>query len=191
MRRLAMLAAVALLGLTMATMASAQGQSAQPDRPPPGYDMGPGPGWGMRPAYGWGMGRRYAWGGHHRHGRSGAWGWGWRHRMGWVLSQLPADKRAQLRDFSFSMRRQMIGKRAKLEEARLDLIQAMSKDPVDKLAAQHAYEHMAKVRGEMFQLRLTAMLQVQQIIGKTLWDEMAHGGYGAANGPGPAGGVKR
>lgn len=187
MRRIGLLVAVVVLGLATATMAWAQDDSAKPYGPGYGYGMGPGYGYGMGPGgrYGMGPGRGYGmgpgYGMHHGYGHFGGWGWGWGHRMGWVLSQLPADKQEQLRDFSFSMRRQLIAKRAELEEARLDLIQAMTKFPVDKQAAQSAYDHIAKARNEMFQLRLTALMQVQQIVGKELWEQMADGRYDAGS----------
>jgi Spy/CpxP family protein refolding chaperone len=188
MKRLALLAATLVLAAGLATLATAQDNSAGAGPPygsgyGMGYGMGPGMGYGMGYGPGYGMGPGMGYGMGYGHG----WGMGGPHYMA-ILAQLPADKREQLRAFHFSMQRQMISKRAAMEQARLDLEQAMQKFPLDREAAQKAFQTLSKLRGETFELRLTAMQQMQQIVGKDLWEQMQTGpGYGPSNGPGGPG----
>ncbi|HKI96938.1 MAG TPA: periplasmic heavy metal sensor [bacterium] len=187
MKRIGLLAVALALAVGLSTLAHAQDDSSRNYPPGPGYGMGPGMGYGG----GYGMGPGLGYGGGWGHMGSGMMGGGWGMmgggmgygRMGWVLSQLPADKREQLRSFHFSMRRQMIAKVAEMQQARLDLQQAMQSYPLDRSAVEKAFDKVTKARREMFELRLTAMIQMQQIIGKELWEEMRSGGYG----PGPGG----
>ena len=194
----ALLALAAMAAMVLATPAFAQDDT--PRGYPPygmGYGMGPGmgPGYGMGYGMGPGMGPGYGMGYGMGGGRGmdpddmpmGGWGGGWgagRGHMWGVLSQLPADKREQLRAFHFSMRRQMIAKRAEMQQARLDLAQALEKFPLDRQAAQQAFQKLGKVRGEIFELRLTAMQQMQQIVGKELWEQMHSGAGFGPGGPG-------
>ena len=192
MRAYGMPAALLVLA-TAATLLVAVPAFAQDDTPrgyPPygmGYGMGPmGPGMGPGMGYGMGPGMGYGRGMDPDDMPMGRWGGGWGGGHMWALmSQLPADKREQLRSFHFSMQRQMIAKRAEMQQARLDLMQALQKFPLDREAAQQAFQKLSKARGEMFELRLTAMQQMQQIVGKELWDQMHSGpGYGPGMGPG-------
>ena len=181
---LALVAAAALL----ITGPSAWAQQEESGGPP-GYGMGYGPGgYGMGGyGMGFGMGRGPGWGMHGDGmggGMGGGMGFGMHGRMGAVLAALPPDKQKQLRDLHFTFRRQMIAKRAELEQARLDMAQALQAFPLDAKAAGAAFAKVSAARQALFQLRLSMMSQVQQIVGKETWESM-HNGWGPGMGYGP------
>jgi Spy/CpxP family protein refolding chaperone len=173
MRRITAVAAALALA-TIATLALSLPALAQDDDTR-GGPYGMGHGYGMGPGHG--MGHGYGMGGYGM-GRGG-----WGGQMGALMAQLPADKREQLRSFHFATQRQMIAKRADLEQARLDLAQAMQAFPLDHKAALAAFAKLSQARQALFELRLTAMTQMQQIVGKELWEEL-HTGPGPGMGPG-------
>ncbi len=132
---------------------------------------------GMRPDYGMSAGRGMG------QGMMGG-GMGMPPHMQAMLAELSPDKREQLRDLHFGMHRQMIAKRAEMQQARLDLAQVLSKFPLDRDAATAAFQKLNHTRREMFDLRMTARAQVQQIVGKELWEKTHAGGMGGPMGGG-------
>ncbi len=139
------------------------------------WEEGHGPGWGGRHG-GWGGGPGMMW------GEPG--GWGDRDDFG-AYSQLPADKRAQLRDLAVDEQRKLVSQRAALQELMLTYFQAVQKFPVDRDAATKAWQGMETIRKQMFESRLESMGKTQQILGKDLWDKV-HDGWGPGRG-GPRG----
>jgi len=141
----------------------------------PGMMWGGGPGWGGPGEWGGGPGMR--WGG------PGPWG-------GWddfgAYSQIPADKRAQLRDLAVDTQKKMVGQEAAMEDLMLAYRDAIQKFPLDRDAAAKAWQGMDAIRKQMFELRLDAMSKAQQILGKDLWEKMQEGwGPGGQGGWGP------
>jgi Spy/CpxP family protein refolding chaperone len=134
-----------------------------------GFD---GPSWGGRHG-GWGGGPGMMWG-----GPVGPDGFG-------PYGQLPADKRAQLRDLSVDTQRKMVSQQAAMEELMLTYFAAVRKFPVDREAATKAWQGMDSIRKQMFDLRLESMSKAQQILGKDLW-EKAQDEWGPGRG-GPRG----
>jgi len=111
------------------------------------------------------------------------------------LTQLPPEKQEQLRKLHLSLMEAMIPKRAELQVKRLALADTMRTFPLDQQAARAQRAAVEKARQELFDLRLNAMTQVQQIVGRELWDRMHtgapcgmggfRGGPGARPGMGP------
>lgn len=134
-----------------------------------------GPGWGGGQG-GWGGGPGMMWGG------SGPWGDG--DDFG-TYSQVPQDKRAQLRDVAVDTQRKMVSQQAAMQELMLTYFQAVNKFPVDRDAATKAWQGMDSIRKQMFELRLDSMAKAQQILGKELW-EKGQEGWGPGRG-GPPG----
>jgi Spy/CpxP family protein refolding chaperone len=137
-----------------------------------GFD---GPGWGGRHG-GWGGGPGMMWG--------GPGGWGGSDGFG-PYSQLPTDKRAQLRDLSVDTQRKVVSQQAAMEELMLTYSAAVRKFPMDREAATKAWQGMDSIRKQVFDLRLESMSKAQQILGKDLW-EKAQDGWGPGRG-GPRG----
>jgi Spy/CpxP family protein refolding chaperone len=138
-----------------------------------GFD---GPGWGVRHG---------DWGGGPGMMRGGPGGGGGSDEFG-AHSQLPTDKRAQLRDLSVDTQRKMVGQQAAMEELMLTYSAAVRKFPVDREAATKAWQGMDSIRKQMFDLRLESMSKAQQILGKDLWEKAQDGwgpGRGAPRGP--------
>jgi hypothetical protein len=114
------------------------------------------------------------------------------------LAQLPPEKQEQLRKLHFSTMQTMILKRADLQVKSLALSEVMRSFPVDQKAARAQWAELNKARQESFELRLSMMAQVQQIVGKELWERMHDGvpfrggpyggGPGAGSGQGMMGG---
>jgi hypothetical protein len=188
--------ALLLLGAVLiAAPAFADGDDAR------GYGMGPGRmgyGGGMGPGMmggGYGMGPGMMGGGM----MGGGMGMGMNpFSMHPELAQLPPEKQEQLRKLHFSMMQTMILKRADLQVKSLALSEVMRSFPVDQKAARAQWAELNKARQEMFELRLSMMAQVQQIVGKELWERMHDGvpfrggpyggGPGAGSGQGMMGG---
>jgi len=101
------------------------------------------------------------------------------------LAQLPAEKQEQLRKLHLSMVQAMIPKRAELQVKSIVLAETMRSYPLDQKAAREQSAAVDKARKEMFELRLSMMTQVQQIVGKALWEQMHSG---TPTGMGPYGG---
>jgi len=135
-----------------------------------GFD---GPGWGARHG-GWGGGPGMMGG--------GPGGWSGADDFG-AYSQLPADKRAQLRDVSVDTQRKMLGQQAAVEELMLTYSAAIRKFPVDREAASKAWQGMDSIRKQMFDLRLESMSKAQQILGKDLWEKVHEDGPTGRGGP--------
>ncbi len=143
-----------------------------------GYGPGGGPGmmWGGGPGGpggGWGGGPGMMWGG-------GPWGDG--SDFG-AYSQVPQEKRAQLRDLAVDTQRKMVSQEAAMEELMLTYFQAVKKFPVDRDAATKAWQGMESIRKQMFELRLESMAKAQQILGKELWDKVQDGWGPVRGGP--------
>lgn len=100
--------------------------------------------------------------------------------MGFMMEKLSPEKREQVRKSHLEMRRRMIAKRAEIKGLRLDLGEIMHAFPIDQAAASSKFDALAKVRGEIFALRMAAMASTQRIVGKELW-EQAHAGRGMGN----------
>ncbi|HUJ74119.1 MAG TPA: hypothetical protein VL359_04635, partial [bacterium] len=99
----------------------------------PGWGRGPGmmwdgdyDGWGGGPGFMWGGGPGFMWGGP---GRWGDWD-----DLG-AYSQVPQDKRAQLRDLAVDIQRKMVSLTAPMQELMLAYSSAVQKFPVDRDAA--------------------------------------------------------
>ena len=123
------------------------------------WGEGYGPGWGGGPGF-YGEGYGPMW------GRHGGWGGG----PGFdAYSQLPADKRTQLRDLTVEHERKIVGLRAAMQELRLAQFQAMQKFPLDRDAAAKAWQGMDGLRKQMLDARLDYLAKAQQIVGKDLW----------------------
>ncbi len=132
-----------------------------------------GPGWGGR-HMGWGRGPGMMWGG------SGDWD-----DFG-AYSQLPPDKRAQLRDLAVDTQKKMVSQQAAMEDLMVAYSEAVQKFPLDRDAAAKAWQGMESIRKQMFELRLDNMSKAQQILGKDLWEKMQEGwGPGGQGGWGP------
>ena len=138
-----------------------------------GFD---GPDWG---------GRHRGWGGSPGMMGGGPGEWGPGVDFG-AYSQLPAEKRAQLRDVAVDTQRKMVSQQAAMQELTLTYYQAVNKFPVDRDAATKAWQGMDSIRKQMFELRLDSMAKAQQILGKELWDKVQDGGWGPGRG-GPRG----
>jgi Spy/CpxP family protein refolding chaperone len=205
MKRLSLLlGALALIGLL--------GVSAQADdeRPGPGYGMGygMGPGYGMGygtgPGYGMGPGMGFGLsddevgmpGGMMAYGMGYGTGYGMEpgYQMGALLEALTPEQREKLRLSHYAMQRQMIAKRAELQQARLTLAETLHAFPLNRSKAQEAYGKVNDARRALFDLRLGAMTQMQEIVGKELWERM-RSGMGVAPGmgfpPGMGGGPRQ
>jgi hypothetical protein len=138
--------------------------------------MGGGPGWGAGGDWGPGMMGPGGMG-------PGMMGGGW-----WdseAFAQLPADKRAKLRDLAVETERKMLGQRAALHELMLTLRQSSNQFPLDKGAALKAWEGANLLHKQMFEARLDATAKAQEILGKDAWEKM-HEGWGPERG-GPPG----
>lgn len=120
-----------------------------------------GPGWGGRHR-GWGGGPGMMWGG------PGGWG-DWDESD--AYSQIPQDKRAQLRDVAVDTQRKMVSQAAAMQELMLTYSTAISAFPLDREAATKAWQGMESIRKQMFDLRLESMSKAQQILGKDLWEK--------------------
>ena len=136
-----------------------------------------GPGWGGGP--GWGMGPGMMGGGWGGPGMMGGW---WDDWSGYA--QLPADKRAKLRDLAVESQRKMIGLMAGMHELMWTMRTAMDQFPVDKAAATKAWDGMNALRKQMFEAQLDATAKAQDIVGKELWESQ---GPGPGPGRGPRG----
>ena len=89
------------------------------------------------------------------------------------------------------MMQAMIPKRADLQVKALALAETMRAYPIDQKAARTQLAAMDKARSEMAEQHLSMMTQVQQIVGKELWEQM-HSGvpYGMRpSGGGPGAGL--
>ncbi len=152
-----------------------------------------GPGHGMGPGH-WGADSddvdEHLWAGRPGmgHGYRRGFGPGRGFAMGTALSQLPPEKREQVRSLFMDLRRQMITKRAEVEILQLELAETMHRFPLDQRAALAKAERVRKARGEMFAVHLATMARVQQIVGKELWQRM-HGRMGMGPGRGFAPGM--
>jgi hypothetical protein len=101
------------------------------------------------------------------------------------LAQLPPEKQEQLRKLHSGMVQASILKRADLQVKSLVLAETMRSFPLDQKGAREQWAAVEKARKELFDLRLSMMTQVQQIVGKELWEQMHSG---APYGMGPQGG---
>jgi hypothetical protein len=104
----------------------------------------------------------------------GAGGWGEGDGYG-AYSQIPTNKRAQLRDLSVDTQRKMVSQEAAMEELMLTYSQALRKFPLDRDAAAKAWQGMAAIRKQLFDLRLDSMSKAQQVLGKDLWEKVQDG----------------
>lgn len=92
-----------------------------------------------------------------------------------VLRQLPEEKRAALRTLDFATRREMIAKAAAVAQARLDLAEIMQTYPLDRAAALDAMRKLSAAERAAFEVRLNALAQVQQLLGRELWERTRFG----------------
>lgn len=201
MKRPLMTALLMVAALLLATSAFAD----QDD--PQGYPMGPGM-MGYGGGYGMGPGTMGGYGGHGMGPGMMGGGYGMGpgmmgggYGMGMMgmnplsmhpqLAQLPAEKQEQLQQLHVGMMKAMIQKRADLQVKALDLMQTMRAFPLDQKAARKQWAALDQARKEMFELRVSMMAQVQQIVGKELWQQMHSGApygmgpYGGGHGHGP------
>jgi hypothetical protein len=157
-----------------------------------GYSMGPGMmgqggGYGMGPGMmgqggGYGMGPGMM-------GHGGGFGMG-PFQMHPELAQLPPEKQEQLRKLHLGMMQAMIPKRADLQVKSLLLAETMHTFPLDQKTARDQRAAIDQARKEMFELRLSMMAQVQQIVGQELWERMHSGApYGMGSSGGGPGAV--
>jgi Spy/CpxP family protein refolding chaperone len=168
---------IALAALLFAAPAFADRDDDGRWGPGPGYGRGPGmmgggPGWG-------GMMGGPGWGGMMGGGPGMMWGGGWMDLE--QYSQIPADKRAKLRDLSVDTQRKMVGQMAAMHELMLAHWNALNKFPVDKAEATKTWEGLNLLRKQMFEARLDATAKAQEILGKELWEKF--GGEGSRRGP--------
>ena len=66
----------------------------------------------------------------------------------------------------------MMAKRLEMRKAKRKLREAMQTFPLDRKAAESHWQAVNNARRDMFRMRLGMMAQMQQIIGKELWDKM-------------------
>ncbi len=133
-----------------------------------------GPGWG---------GHHRGWGGGPGMMGGGPGGWGGPDFFG-AYSQVPQDKRDQLRDLMVDTQRKMVSQRAAMEDLMVNYAQGLRAFPVDRAAAAKSWQAMEAVRKQMFDLRLDNMSKAQQILGKDLWEKMQDGAGPGQRGPG-------
>lgn len=178
--KLRTLAVVGLLSMATLAVAIGAGRYVMAQRYG-GY--GPGMMWGDDYGPGW-------------RGRHGGWGPGmmgggpgmmWGAPGDWddldEYSDLPADKRAQLRDLSVETERKAISQHAAMRDQMIVYIQALQKFPIDRDAAAKAWQGMEAVRKQMFELRLDETAKAQQILGKDLWEKAQEGWGPGGRGP--------
>ena len=118
-------------------------------------------------------------GGHHM-GREAHGKWRGRHGMGrgmgmgpmHFLEELPEAKRDKLEQLKLTTGQAMMAKRFEMRKARRNLREAMQKFPLDRKAAESGWQAVNNLRREMFRMRLGMMAQMQQIVGRELWDKM-------------------
>jgi hypothetical protein len=147
----------------------------------PGWGRGPGmmgggPGWGMGPGM---MGGGPGWGGMMGGGPGMMWGEGWDLDE---YAQIPADKRAKLRDLSVETQRKLVGQMAAMHELMLTQWRALSQFPVDRAQATKAWEGLNLLHKQMFEAQLDATAKAQEILGKDLWEKLG-GQDGLRRGP--------
>lgn len=140
-----------------------------------------GPGWRGGPGWGGMMGGGPGWGGMGG-GPGMMWGGGWSDLD--EYSQIPADKRAKLRELEVATQQKMVGQMAAMHELMLTYWNALNKFPVDKAQATKAWEGLNELRKQMFEAQLDATAKAQEILGKELWEKI--GGEGSRRG-GPPG----
>ena len=102
----------------------------------------------------------------------------------WTLddyAQVPADKRAKLRDLSVETQRKLIGQMAAMHELMLAQRNALKQFPVDRALALKSWEALDLLHKQMFETRLDATIKAQEILGKELW-EKAGGADGSRHG---------
>lgn len=88
------------------------------------------------------------------------------------LEELPEAKRDKLEQLKLTTGQAMMAKRFEMRKARRKLREAMQKFPLNSKAAESHWQALNNVRREMFRVRLGMMAQMQQIVGKELWDKM-------------------
>lgn len=140
----------------------------------PGWRRGPGMMWGAD-GYGYGPGMMNGRGGYGPGMMGGGMmGLGW----GGAFSQLPAEKREQLRKLQVSTSQAMVALMVDMHVQQGALGEAMSKYPVDTAGAKKAQEALNKLRDQMFTARQSAVVQAQQIVGKEAWENAQSGSWG-------------
>lgn len=174
MKRIVLLASVGLFIAALAWASWPESYGPPSWAPAPAWaGPGAGRGWGGPP-----------WGG----GPPGGWfpGWAARHRGavpwgGWPgygpFSQIPQDKRDQLRELTVQTQQTLISRQAAFDAARAAYWKVVETCPLDKTAATKAWETLDGLRRQMFETRLNAMVKAQHILGKDLWEKL-HEGWG-------------
>ncbi len=163
MKRLILVAAALLGGLVMTASVFAHGGSGGMGRGMTGGG-GVGMGHGLMGGGGMGMG----------HGLMGGGGMG-PLAMHPELAQLPPEKQEQLRKLHLSMTQAMITKRAEIQVQKLALAETMRSFPLNQKSASEQWATVAKARKDIFDLRLGMMSQMQQAVGKELWEQIHSG----------------
>ena len=139
-----------------------------------------------RPGYGW------------RHGGQGMGGYGMMGpgmsglgmmglgMMGPVMmpfwDDLSKEQQQRILDLQTAMMNAMGAKMADVHKKMLALREASLAYPLDQQAVMAKWKVLNEARGEIFQLRLAMVTQVQGIVGKERWEEMhrqrrGYGGY--------------
>ena len=128
-----------------------------------------------------GYGRAHGMGsGEHHMGREAHGKWRGKHGMGRgmgmgmmpFLEELPEAKRDKLEQLKLTTGQAMMAKRLEIRKARRKLREAMQKFPLDRKATESHWQAVNNVRREMFRMRLGMMAQMQQIVGREMWDKM-------------------
>lgn len=161
MKRLSLLTLLFVLGAGLLIYAYADQEYA----PRRGYHMGPEVGYGMGPGMHDGMG----------YGMGPSMGFGMWPGMMPFWDKVPEEKRQQMEQMHRSIGPAMMSKMREARDKRLNLRQALHAFPMDQNAAQAKWNDLSRVQEEAFELKLGMIAQMQNILGKSLWQEMGGG----------------
>jgi Spy/CpxP family protein refolding chaperone len=99
-------------------------------------------------------------------------GRGMEHGMMPYLDELPEAQRSQVEQLHLAMRQTMLAKRLERRTAKRKMREAMDAFPLRREAAEKLFQSLVDIRRGMFQLHLDTMTQVQQMLGRELWEKM-------------------
>ncbi len=153
----------------MGTITLVNADREEERKPPPGAHprQGMGPGIGPEP----GKAPPFARGLKRGKGPVQARGMGAELGMRSIWNQLPAEKQKQIIQLQDSNKKVMRSKMIELRKKMSGLQKATQVFPLDRKEAVKQYDIVAQTRREAFELRIGMMAQVQQLVGKELWEK--------------------